>query len=85
MVAQVIQAAQIVAEERLLKHVNMPGTLIVGYEGVWGVLIMCLIVFPLLRYLPGSDYGDSQENTLDTLTMIENSTNIQIMLAIYLV
>ena len=49
MIAQVIQAGQCVAEERLLKNLQLPGTLIVGYEGVWGVLLMLTIVFPLLQ------------------------------------
>ena len=84
MIAQVIQAGQIVAEERLLKHVNLPGTLIVGYEGVWGAAIMAVVVFPLLAILPGSDTGGVQENTFDTLVMIENNSNMQIMLCIYL-
>jgi len=85
MVAQVVQAGQCVAEERLLKKINIPGTLIVAYEGIWGCITMLLIVFPLMSILPGDDAQGEQENTIDTLTMINNSTQLQIMLGIYLV
>lgn len=85
MMAQVIQAAQCVAEERLLKKINIPGTLIVAYEGIWGCLIMLTIVFPLLSFLPGDDAQGEQENTIDTITMIQNSKELQIMLGIYLI
>lgn len=84
MLAQVIQAAQCVCEERLLKVHDIPGTLVVAYEGVWGTLIMVVFVFPVLYFLPGNDVGGRQENTLDTVTMIENSSALQIMLCIYL-
>eukprot|EP00392_Amoebophrya_sp_AT5.2_P018586 g19153.t1 len=55
MAAQVLQAAQCVAEERLLKNVNLGCFTLVGYEGVWGCLIMLLVVFPICQLLPGSD------------------------------
>ncbi|CAD7946667.1 unnamed protein product [Amoebophrya sp. A120] len=84
MAAQVLQAAQCVAEERLLKNVEMGCFTLVGYEGVWGCLVMLLFVFPLCEVLPGSDVGGVQENTIDTLTMLSNSLGLQTMLAIYL-
>ncbi len=82
MLAQVIQAGQCVAEERLLKNLSIPGTLVVAFEGIWGCLIMCGFVFPLLQcgLIPGSDVGGVAENTSDTITMIENSHQLQIML-----
>ncbi len=82
MAAQVLQAAQCVAEERLLKNVEMGCFNLVGYEGVWGCLVMLLFVFPLCEVLPGSDVGGVQENTIDTLTMLSNSLGLQTMLAV---
>ncbi|CAD7949640.1 unnamed protein product [Amoebophrya sp. A25] len=82
MAAQVLQAAQCVAEERLLKNVELSCFVLVGYEGIWGVLIMLLIVFPMMEILPGNDVGGVQENTVDTLTMLSNSAGLQTMLAV---
>jgi len=73
--AQLVQAAQVVAEEYLIKDLDLSPMDVVGYQGLWGVAQMILIVFPILYFLPGSDVG-SQENTLDTLVMICNSLPI---------
>ena len=63
----------------------LPGTLIVGYEGVWGCLVMLFIVFPLMQFvIPGNDVGGVQENTYDTIVMIENSHAITMMTCVYL-
>eukprot|EP00435_Cladocopium_sp_Y103_P012046 s872_g3.t1 len=37
---QVVQAAQVIAEEWLLKDVDLPGLQVVGFEGIWGALLM---------------------------------------------
>eukprot|EP00397_Hematodinium_sp_SG-2012_P012812 GEMP01012994.1.p1 GENE.GEMP01012994.1~~GEMP01012994.1.p1 ORF type:complete len:253 (+),score=45.06 GEMP01012994.1:22-780(+) len=46
---QFVQAGQVVAEEKLLKDVHLPGMLIVGYEGLWGSLLMLFVCFPLFH------------------------------------
>lgn len=75
LLAQVVQAAQVVAEEWLMKDVDLPMFQIVGWEGFWGCLVMLVVVFPLLLVLPGQDEG-SMENTKDTLVMIQNSPDV---------
>lgn len=75
LLAQIVQAAQVVAEEWLMKDVDLPMFQIVGWEGFWGCLVMIVIVFPLLQALPGNDEG-SEENTMDTLVMIYNSHGV---------
>mgnify|MGYP007080501542 CR=1 FL=1 len=53
-----------------------------AYEGMWGALLMIVFFFPLMQMLPGNDVGGCQENTLDTLTMIQNSFQLQVRLAL---
>jgi len=69
---QVVQAAQIIAEEFLMKSVDLPPLSIIGWEGFWGTLMMALIVYPILLALPGQDNGH-MEDPLDTFEMIRNS------------
>ena len=45
LLGQVVQAAQVVAEEWLMKGMDLPPMQIVGWEGIWGSLMMILIVY----------------------------------------
>jgi len=81
---QVAGALHHVVEEALFKDVEMPALRIVGFEGMCGVLIMLLVVFPVLYFLPGGDHG-RQADIIDTLTMVVNSnSNIKIILALFI-
>lgn len=80
---QVVQAAQVIAEEYLMKGVDLPAMQIIGLEGFWGALIMFLIVYPTLYSLPGEDNGHV-EDPFDTFAMLKNSTELQLMVAVYL-
>lgn len=82
LLAQIVQAAQVVAEEWLMKDVDLPMFQIVGWEGFWGCLVMIVVVFPLLQVLPGQDAG-SMENTMDTFVMIYNSHGVLLCCLIY--
>lgn len=73
--AQVVQGTQIVIEEVLLKNVSLPPLLIVGVEGSWGILEMCILL-TVVYFIPGTDYGGKLENTLDTLVMLSNSAEL---------
>merc|ERR1712226_1008986 len=44
-IAQVIQAAQIILEEQLLNDLDMDPLLIVGMEGIWGMLFMTFVMW----------------------------------------
>merc|ERR1740121_2832668 len=59
--SQVITAAQIITEEKLLTDLNMDALLIVGVEGVWGFVLMTVVVYPILWYLPGPDHGHAED------------------------
>ena len=69
---QVLQAAQMVLEEWLMKSVHLSGAHVIGWEGTWGCLLIAAIVFPAVQFLPGSDNGHV-EDFVDTLTMLGNS------------
>ena len=36
---------------------------IVGMEGIWGVILMAIIILPIMQFIPGSDQG-SYENSV---------------------
>jgi len=81
---QVVQAAQLIAEEYLMKDVDLPGMQIIGWEGIWGTAMMLLIVYPLLYVLPGSDHGH-QEDVIDTFTMVKNNGHLCLLVIVYLI
>lgn len=80
---QVVQAAQVVAEEFLMKSVDLPPLQIVGWEGFWGTLMMMVIVYPILWVMPGSDNGH-QEDPIDTWVMIKNSKPLAIVILTFM-
>merc|ERR1719433_2225507 len=80
---QVVQAAQVIAEEWLMKDVDLPAMQIIGLEGMWGTLIMLVVIYPALYALPGSDRGHL-EDPFDTFTMLSNSTPLMAMVCVYL-
>lgn len=80
---QVVQAAQVIAEEYLMKGVDLPAMQIIGLEGFWGALMMFLVVYPALYALPGEDNGHA-EDPFDTFAMLQNSTPLLAMVVVYL-
>lgn len=79
---QVVQAAQVIAEEYLLKEVDLPGLQIVGFEGIWGGLIMLIVVFPLLLWLPGSDHGHLEDER-EAWSMVTSNPALLSTICIY--
>merc|ERR1719382_1632602 len=80
---QVVQAAQIIAEEFLMKSVDLPPMQIVGFEGFWGTLIMLFIVYPVLWVLPGDD-GGHMEDPIDTFVMLGNNSVLLAVVLLFL-
>merc|ERR1719433_2018167 len=79
---QVVQAAQVIAEEFLMKSVDLPPLSIIGWEGFWGTLMMVLIVYPILLVLPGNDNGH-MEDPFDTFEMIRNSPPLAMVIGVF--
>lgn len=89
LIAQVIQGAQTVVEEYLLSDLDTPPMRVVGFEGVWGFLIMVFIACPLAFLIPGSDYSpmphNSLENTWDTFVCLGSNGNLIAVVVVYCV
>lgn len=80
-----LQGGQVVVEELLMKDLQAPPMLVVGMEGVWGCVIMLVLVFPIVGRIPGSDYGGVQESLANDAYMVEHSPELQRVIGIYLV
>lgn len=83
LLGQVFASGQIVMEEKMLKDMKMPAMQVVGYEGVWGTILMICVVFPLNYLLPGSDNG-SNENAYDTWLMLCNNHTLVLLICMYI-
>jgi len=86
--SQLIQAGQIVTEEFILKDINMPALEIVGWEGIWGFILMIVVAFPFAFICPGDDpspLGGSLENFMDSFHQLFHSGTIAITCVIFVV
>eukprot|EP00397_Hematodinium_sp_SG-2012_P017606 GEMP01018012.1.p1 GENE.GEMP01018012.1~~GEMP01018012.1.p1 ORF type:complete len:402 (+),score=61.52 GEMP01018012.1:150-1355(+) len=80
---QTICASQYVVEEYLLKPPNTAQPLVlVGLEGIWGILVMMAIVLPIFQYLPGNDVGGTYENTIDSVVKISENPALMMILSV---
>ncbi|KAG7395071.1 hypothetical protein PHYBOEH_004268 [Phytophthora boehmeriae] len=80
-----IQAVQYVFEEKLMDEGDSaPPLVVVGMEGVWGLLLTTFVVYPIAYLIPGSDQG-SNERFDDAYAMLQNSSLAQMVVFIYLV
>ena len=78
-----VQGSQYVFEERVMTVDNAPPLIVVGMEGLWGSLLMPIVVFPWAYILPGTDFGGCLENVYDSWVMTRNSGAIQVVLAVF--
>eukprot|EP00403_Amphidinium_massartii_P004107 CAMPEP_0178377360 /NCGR_PEP_ID=MMETSP0689_2-20121128/3878_1 /TAXON_ID=160604 /ORGANISM="Amphidinium massartii, Strain CS-259" /LENGTH=359 /DNA_ID=CAMNT_0019997411 /DNA_START=119 /DNA_END=1195 /DNA_ORIENTATION=+ len=79
---QVVQAAQAVAEEWLVKDIDLPAMTTVGLEGVWGAVLMMLIAFPIVNLLPGSDHGQLEDD-MDAIALLGSSRPLFSMVMLF--
>jgi len=78
-----IQGAQYVFEEKVMANDGAPALIVVGMEGLWGVIISLAICWPIFYLIPGSDKG-SMENMWDAVVMLHNSSLLTGYLLLYL-
>ena len=86
--SQLVQAGQIVTEEFILKDINMPALQIVGWEGIWGLVMMVLIACPFALICPGGDpspLGGSLENILDSFIQLFSSGSVALVSVIFII
>eukprot|EP00877_Chromochloris_zofingiensis_P014883 jgi/Chrzof1/9649/Cz04g10280.t1 len=79
--SQAVQAGQITVEDYFMSDMGIDPLKVVGYEGVFGTILMVGAALPLVHHLPGEEGAGIHEDSLDTLHMIQHSTVIQIALA----
>lgn len=72
LLGQVLQAAQVVLEEFLLRNLRMSSIRVVAWEGLFGMLHCVIWVFPLLYWFNGDDHGHV-EDIVDTFYMFSHS------------
>lgn len=78
-----VQAVQYVFEEKLMDDGDSaPPLIVVGMEGLWGLILTSVVVYPIAYLLPGSDLG-SHERFDDAYEMLVNSQLAQIVACIY--
>ncbi|CAH0521132.1 unnamed protein product [Peronospora belbahrii] len=79
-----IQAVQYVFEEKLMDEGDSaPPLVVVGMEGVWGLILTSFIIYPVAYFVPGSDLG-SNERFDDAYEMLMNSGLAQVVVVVYL-
>ena len=84
--AQVVQATQVVVEDFLMHDMTAPPILIVGLEGMWGMIITCILFIPVTQFAFSSmEEGNGvHEDTLDTFVMIKNSKVLIAFVIVYI-
>eukprot|EP00466_Bigelowiella_natans_P007119 jgi/Bigna1/146368/aug1.113_g21076 len=79
-IAQLVQATQMVVEEKYLtKYEGIEPLQAVGWEGFWGFLVLSTLLVPMY-WIPGTATGGRLENAPDAFVQMGNS--VQVMIAI---
>ena len=80
--SQIVTAIQMIIEEKLLKKYKVPPLQAVGWEGLFGFVIVCLLLLPMYLipwHVSFSDVSQTQprfEDIADANTMIGNNLSI---------
>ncbi|BDA43255.1 Solute carrier family 35 member F6 [Coccomyxa sp. Obi] len=71
-VAQAVQAAQVVMEDYAMSNVGLAPLQVVGYEGVLGVIALAILL-TIVQFLLGKDEEGIHEDTRESIHMITHS------------
>jgi hypothetical protein len=52
---QFASSFQMVLEEKFLKDANISPLYMIGWEGIFGLIVTCAIGFPIISNIPGND------------------------------
>lgn len=84
--AEAVQSAQVVAEDYLMTAADtqLPPIDVVGYEGLFGLILMSAVVLPLLQVSPfGPEGGGLKEDTIESFAMMGRSPRLAGAAAVY--
>ncbi|KAH7474137.1 hypothetical protein PRIC1_014451 [Phytophthora ramorum] len=85
--AQILCALQIVVEEHMMLALNVSPMLLVGFEGLWG-LVFYVILVPILTLTPagGSTFARTwHEDFVDSFVQVSNSPTLMVLILAYIV
>jgi drug/metabolite transporter (DMT)-like permease len=87
--AQLVTAVQFIVEERFMcdKATMMSPTALVGFEGLWGMAMFCVLA-PILSFTPRSDLPIStvwHENFYDAVVQLSNSSTLMLSCIGYMI
>ncbi|EEY58458.1 Drug/Metabolite Transporter (DMT) Superfamily [Phytophthora infestans T30-4] len=85
--AQILCALQIVVEEHMMLALNVSPMLLVGFEGLWG-LVFYVILVPILTLSPatGSAFATTwHEDFVDSFVQVKNSPALIMLILAYIV
>lgn len=85
--AQVLCALQIVVEEHMMISLNVSPMLLVGLEGLWG-LVFFAVLMPVLTLTPGGTTAMSKvwhEDFYDSIVKISHSWTLVVLILLYIV
>ncbi|KAG1695694.1 hypothetical protein DVH05_019433 [Phytophthora capsici] len=85
--AQILCALQIVVEEHMMLALNVSPMLLVGFEGLWG-LVFYVILVPVLTLTPatGSAFATTwHEDFVDSFVQVKNSPTLIVLILVYIV
>ncbi|GAB5364966.1 hypothetical protein AAMO2058_001015700 [Amorphochlora amoebiformis] len=70
--AQVVQAGQMVVEEKFLSKYDVAPLQAVGWEGFWGLSVLSILLIPMY-WIPGTTTGGRLENAPDAFIQMGNN------------
>jgi drug/metabolite transporter (DMT)-like permease len=84
--SQFLRAVQVILEDYFIHDVEISSYLIVGTEGVWGLLATVAVFLPICQNIgnAGNEGNGVHEDSLDTLVMLGNMPELIGMSVLYL-
>ncbi|KAK2948443.1 putative Solute carrier family 35 member F6 [Blattamonas nauphoetae] len=83
--AQCVQAFQTIVEEKFLHDSNTRPLLIVGFEGIWGILFCTFLFMPIAYFIPTTPGDGLCEDFWDSLVMLRNNPQLVLFSLAYMV
>jgi hypothetical protein len=82
-VAQLIQASQLVIEDWLLHDMKTHPLQLVGLKGFWGFCVCSFVLLPIIQFTPGAEGNGIHEDVVDSFDMIGKNPIILLFVILY--